>query len=1062
MGHGRQPALSTARLSAALLLLLTPALALAEGTLSVFVFDGSASDAPLKGAIVRAGDVEARTNGEGRVRITMDDGEHTVRIEPPAGLARVAGRATVRITAGDTTELLATLRADAAPTFDLEQRAADSAPEAVAVADDPAAAKAQLTGRITDPDGRGINRVQVFVRGRPETAETDGQGRFALTLPVGTHGLSFIHPQHKSGQAEVELAAEGGTVAASLEPAGLALEDFVVTAPYIAGGVAELTAERRQTGNVVDVVGAEQMSRAGDSSAASALKRVTGLTIVGGKYIYVRGMGERYSATTLNGMFIPSPEPERRVVPLDMFPTGVLGSVVVQKTVSPDQAAEFGGGVVQLRTRGVPDEPFVEVSLSGGVTTGTTFADGAVYPGGSLDWLGVDDGTRALPDRLQAEFDRSELLRCSGVVAIPGQGPCVTQAELDDLAGDLDPVWERVAKTLPPDFGMSVAAGDGWDLGGGRLGVVGSLSYDQGWQIESGIKNDYGLSGGELDPNELGTYERTTRAVDTSAILELALDWGDDHQIRSTTLLLRNSDDVAGFFQGRQFGNENNDLQITRLQWVERQLLTQQLRGRHRLPVLADDGLRLRWHYGFSRADRSEPDRRTWQYDKSRGNDEPYRLSAKPDSNRRFFSDLDDTTHDIGFATRYPLGEAPESIGEDAVDFIEVGGAFLRRQRDVSSVQLHLEELEGTPVTDPIESLLVPENIGGDGFFYAQNDTRVGDAYQATLGVEAGWIALQSGLDALGLDGAESLRMTAGLRIEHALMQVRSFAPIGNDPPPGRLDDVDILPSAGLTWAFAETMQLRAGYGRSINRPEFREKSELRFDDVIDRRSYRGNPDVERALIDHYDLRFEWYPSPRESASVAVFFKDFTDPIEQIIEAGADQTIKPSNTAGATNLGLELDARQGLGFLGAWADDLYVAGNVSLIQSAVEIDQEVEAGGVSLVLTSSERPLQGQSPYVVNLQLGYEDLDGGTFVTLLYNVTGPRIVGVGTNDLPDIFEAPRHLLDVVVGLPLADGLSLKLKGRNLLDAPVEETQADGTPARYTEGVSFSAGLTLKL
>lgn len=1045
-------------LALALALVLAPALALAEGDLSVFVFDGAAAGQPLKGAVVRVGDIEASTNRDGRARITLDDGAHTVTIGPPSGLDRIGGRIAVRITPGDVSELIATLNAEAAPLFELEQRAADSAPDVDAAAVDPATVTASLSGRALDPDGRGIAGVQVFVRGRPESAETDREGRFTLTLPVGAHGLSFIHPQHKSGQRELDLPAEGATTEVTLEPAGLALEDFVVTAPYIAGGVAELTAERRQTGNVVDVVGAEQMSRAGDSSAASALKRVTGLTIVGGKYIYVRGMGERYSATTLNGMFVPSPEPERRVVPLDMFPTGVLGSVVVQKTVSPDQAAEFGGGVVQLRTRGVPDEAFVEVALSGGFTTGTTLEDGAVYAGGGLDWLGIDDGTRALPERLQAEFDRSELLRCSGVVAIPGQGPCVTQAELDDLAGDLDPVWARAAKTLPPDFGASVAAGDGWDLGGGRLGVVGSLGYDQGWQIEEGVKNDYGLSGGELDPNELGTYSRTTRAVDTSAILELALDWGDGHQLRSTTLLLRNTDDVAGFFEGRQFGNENNELQITRLQWVERQLLTQQLRGRHRLPL----DLRMRWHYGVSRADRSEPDRRTWQYDKSRGRDEPFRLSAKPDSNRRFFSDLDDTTHDVGLATRYPLGEAPKSIGEEVSDFIELGAGLLRRTRDVSSVQIHLEELEGTPVTEPIESLLVPENIGGDGWFYAQNDTRVGDAYRATLGTEAGWLALQAGLDRLGFDGAESLRVTAGLRVEHAAMTVRSFAPIGDDPPPGELDDVDLLPSAGLTWAFAEAMQLRAGYGRSINRPEFREKSELRFDDVIDRRSYRGNPDVERAIIDHFDLRWEWYPSPRESASVALFYKAFTDPIEQIIEAGADQTIKPANTAGATNLGVELDARQGLGALGDWADDLYVAGNVALIASAVEIDQTVAEGEASLVLTSSERPLQGQSPYVVNLQLGYEDLDRGAFVTVLYNVTGPRVVGVGTNDLPDILQAPRHLLDVVVGLPLADGLSLKLKARNLLDSPVEETQAGGTPARYTEGVGFSVGLTLKL
>jgi hypothetical protein len=313
--------------------------------------------------------------------------------------------------------------------------------------------------------------VQLYVRGRPETATTGADGRYRLALPAGAHALSVIHPQYGAGRLEATVEA-GGTVTAdaTLNPAGLALEEYVVTAPYIAGGVAELSAERRQTDNVVDVIGAEQMARAGDSSAAGALKRVTGLSIVGGKYIYVRGMGERYSATTLNGMFLPSPEPERRVVPLDLFPTGVLGSVVVQKTVSPDVSAEFGGGVVQLRTRGVPEEAFVEVAASVEYVAGTTFTDGLSYDGGGVDWLGVDDGARALPGPVAAEFDRSGLQRCAGAIALPGRGPCVTQAELDALARTLPNVWQAEPEMLPPGFGLSVAAGDRYDLGPVDLG----------------------------------------------------------------------------------------------------------------------------------------------------------------------------------------------------------------------------------------------------------------------------------------------------------------------------------------------------------------------------------------------------------------------------------------------------------------------------------------------------------------------------------------------------------------------------------------------------------------
>jgi len=210
------------------------------------------------------------------------------------------------------------------------------------------------------------------------------------------------------------------------------------------------------------------------------------------------------------------------------------------------------------------------------------------------------------------------------------------------------------------------------------------------------------------------------------------------------------------------------------------------------------------------------------------------------------------------------------------------------------------------------------------------------------------------------------------------------------------------------------------------------------------------------------DVRYEWYLSPRESVSAAVFYKRFTGPIEQIIEAGSDKTIVPDNTRGADNLGLELDARKQLGFLGEWGEPLYLAGNLALIASSVDTTRETEPGGASLVLTSKERPLQGQSPYVLNVQLGYEDLDSGAYATLLYNVAGPRIVQVGTDGLPDIFEAPRHIIDVVVALPLGEGLELKLKARNLLDAEVREEQGTAVPDRYIEGRRFGLGLSWSL
>ncbi len=354
---------------ATLALLATPAVA-APGAVRVYVFDAEAG-APVVDAVVTLGATDGRTNADGRLVLRAEAGELPVSVRVADHAERSLG--VVQVVAGGVGELIVTLRGEAAPRVRFEPGAPGVGdPEAPAAAVD-AGPTATLGGQVVDADGAPVAGAEVFVRGRAEAARTDAAGRFALTLPADARvDLSVVHPRYRAGKV-ADAPVGGPALTVRLVAKGLSLDDFVVTAPFVEGGIAGLTAERRASGDVVDVVGAEQMSRAGDSDAASALKRVTGLTIVGGRYIYVRGMGERYASTLLNGAALPSPEPERRVVPLDLFPTGVLGAVVVQKTWSPDLPAEFGGGAVLLRTRRVPEEAFFEASVSTGFRPGTTF-----------------------------------------------------------------------------------------------------------------------------------------------------------------------------------------------------------------------------------------------------------------------------------------------------------------------------------------------------------------------------------------------------------------------------------------------------------------------------------------------------------------------------------------------------------------------------------------------------------------------------------------------------------------------------------------------------------------
>ncbi|MCB9537333.1 MAG: TonB-dependent receptor [Myxococcales bacterium] len=1019
-------------------LLATPAFA-APGAVRVYVFDAEAG-APVVDAVVTLGAADGRTNADGRLVLRAEAGDQPVSVRVADGSERSLGP--VQVVAGGVGELIVTLRGEAAPRVRFEP-GAPGVSDLDALADGAdEGASATLAGRVVDEDGAPIARAEVFVRGRAEAARTDADGRFALTLPAGARvDLSVVHPKYRAGKV-AEVPVTGPAVTVRLVAKGLSLDDFVVTAPFVEGGIAGLTAERRASGDVVDVVGAEQMSRAGDRDAASALKRVTGLTIVGGRYIYVRGMGERYASTLLNGAALPSPEPERRVVPLDLFPTGVLGAVVVQKTWSPDLPAEFGGGAVLLRTRRVPEAAFFEASVSTGFRPGTTFTDGLTYPGGDLDWLGVDDGTRALPGDVEAASKAGGIFPQSRFDTTKGLSP----AELERLGEQMPNVWAARRRTVPPPLGLSVAAGDRWRMGGGAtLGVLGSLAYDQDWDRTEVERTAFVVGARGLEPRNSGVAEDLTRSVAGSGMLEVALDVGDRHRIASTTLLLRSTEDATTVYAGRAV-TDAVDVEITRLRWVERQLIDQQLRGEHALP-LAD--LQLRWHYAFARADRDEPDRRTHRFDVL--DDGTRRLSQKPEGNRRFFSDLDDTTHDVAASLRLPLFEGDTQRGPlDVPDtFVEVGARATLRERRVETYRFRFLQVGMPDRGLPIEQAFSPAHIGPDYQFV--DNTQPSDNYSADQQVLAGYALSRW---ALPLD----LRLMAGARVERAAQSVLTFSPFDpNAEVKAELEDTDVLPAGGLTWQATESMLVRAGYGRSVSRPEFRELSPARFDDVTGGASVVGNPDLERAIIDHYDLRWEWYRGPRESVSVAAFYKRFDRPIETRIVPGPDRLISFGNADGGHNMGLEVEARQGFGFVADALTDVYLAGNVALVRSRVELDPDDDS-----VATSDTRALEGQSPYALNVQLGWEDLDAGHHATLLYNVAGPRIVEVGVAGAPDVFEAPRHQLDLVGQIGLGHGLALKLKAKNLLDLEIERTQGDAVTQRYRAGRSFSVGLSWKL
>ncbi|MCG8555514.1 MAG: TonB-dependent receptor [Proteobacteria bacterium] len=1025
-----------------------------QATLHVLVFLGNE---PLAGARLALQDARATTTDDGSARLAAPAGPHSLFVRIPSALSAGTERSAgilelkdLRLAPGEVTQLILTLdRQGRLISSDLEspRRPHETPEQAHALGQTRAGPRGTLRGRIvSSKNAEPVADASVYVRGVPVQAKSGPQGRFALSLPEATYSLSIIHADFgTSSMDEVRVVGNQETaLEIRLDPAAVQLEDFVVTAPHIKGGIAELVQERREASAVADVIGSEQMARTGDSNAAAALRRVTGITVIDGKFIYVRGMGERYSSTLLNGAQLPSPEPTRRVVPLDMFPTGVIESVVIQKTYSPDRPAEFGGGVVQLRSRGAPERFKLSLTTSLRANTQTTFRNGWGYPGGRLDFLGIDDGTRRLPEKLsKATADRR--LVSQGRFDPPGTG--FTADELQALGRSLDANWQPQRRVIPPGLGLSASVGDSYQLGSqSKAGFLLSLLYGDNYRTldyrqvryvfgtEQSIRNDF-------------RFDETRRTINLAAILDGGLTLSEQHRIRATSLLLRTTGDLARTYAGPYGDIDGAFVRATRLRWAERQLSAQQLAGEHTFEALG--GLGLAWRAAYNSADRSEPNRRDTRYDeesRSKQGERVYLLANANENNPRLYADLDDTMYDVALDLTLPI---QTRAGLEAQ--LRAGGSYVRRERSSDVRRFRLvgmprdESLRGLPPNQ----LFAASNIGPDGFVLKEA-TQPTDHYTGRQRINAAYVMGELSL-AAGID------VMAGARLELAGQRVVTSDPfkVNAEPVVAQLHNNDLLPASTLTWHLNDKLQARLGFSQTLSRPEFRELSSAVFFDSIGR-VIVGNPDLKRAKLWNFDARVECYFSGDESVSVGGFYKRFDNPIEETVVPAADQQFTYANALGATNLGLELELIKRFGMLMDELEHLYLALNLTLIRSRIELDPEL----LSLA-TNLKRPLQGQSPYVANVQLGYDDAgdDGsGLTIALLYNVSGPRIRQVGANPLPDIVEQPLHSVDLIVSKRLGRGFVVRTKAQNLLNPVRRQTQGGQTALAGRLGARLSVGL----
>jgi outer membrane receptor protein involved in Fe transport len=880
----------------------------------------------------------------------------------------------------------------------------------------------RITGRVINGQtGQPIERAEVQVVGTILRAMTDLDGRYYVPdVPVGPRTIEIrkigFTPKNVTN---VAIAPDSTSVLdLTLTAAVFAVEEITVTADVERGSVNRALEEQRNALNIVNAISAEQIARSPDSDAGQAVQRVSGVTVQNGKYVFVRGLGERYTTTSLNGARIPSPEPEKRIVPLDLFPAGLLEAVTTSKTFTPDQPGDFSGAQVDLRTREFPANRALTFSMSAGVNTAATGRTIVRAPREGSEWIGFAGDARRLPAAAQ-----------------DGSG-----AASADIMRSFRNVWTADRGTGYPKGSLGLSLGGEDPILGTRLGYIASLTYSFDQEIRRNEQRALAVgdgAGGVRPQNEYaGSTGRTS--VLWGGILNLSTRLGGASRIQLNNNYNRSADNEATRLAGvyEEFGGL---VDLTRLTFIERSVRSHQLRGEH----LLASRHRVDWSGAYSRVSRNEPDRSDL-IDEALANAqtgavERVRWSDIRRSATRSFSALEEQSREAGANLRMAFG----SPGSDFA--VKVGGNFRRVERDADSRAYDITNLtlDAAQRAAPAESLF--DGRYADGGLALQRNV-IGGAYMATDDNLAGYLQLEIPLGA-------RVRVIGGARVERSQLDVVSESPLGDTE--AALDNTDVLPSLALNLALSRSSNLRASVSQTLSRPEYRELSSVGYFDVLGGLNVFGNPGLRRALIQNADLRWEAFPNPGEVVSVSLFAKRFEEPIEQIQIGGTGiSSLSWVNAEAAHNYGVELEVRKSLGVVAGALEPFMLFANTTLMQS------DITPGSDSLsALTSSNRAMVGQAKYVVNAGLTYSNFTGSVNATVLWNVVGPRIVEAGIDPRPDTYERERHVLDLSLRLPAFAGLSMKLDARNLLDTEYRFTQGTVVRHRYTAGRTFALGFS---
>ncbi|GIV04380.1 MAG: TonB-dependent receptor [Fimbriimonadales bacterium] len=900
------------------------------------------------------------------------------------------------------------------------------------------AAAGTLQGVVRDQQSKEpVIDAGVELVGTGKQTRTDLDGRFKFTVPPGRYEIRVFAPFYRSMRVQNLMVAAGQvteTVVELLAEGEAATETVEVVAKAERGSARVQMELRREATSVSENISAQEIRVSPDSDAGEIVLRLPAVVVKDDKYINVRGLNERYSAARLQGSRLPSTDPERRVVPLDLFPAEFIESVSLVKTFQPDLPGDFSGALADIYLKSVPEETSLSVGLASGVNTNASFKTFDTYrAAGPADYFALGEHFRRLPDIVPDQA--SEVNR--------------TPARAQAFARAFDNIWEPSRISAPPNLGFNFSAGTRW----GPLGVSLAGLYRTEYKRQNLLTSNVLFAGDRAEfadrfDNRLSTFEARL-----GGLLNVGYRFSEEHDLFFRALVNRNATDETR----RSIGVEDSTghtLAFTRFRYTVDTLAFGQLGGQHRIGAL---GARWRTAYGYTTQD--QPDGRLQTRDVTEGNI----FINNNFGGRRIFGFLEERLTDSAVDFELPLPELPAvAAGRPLVRF---GPAYAFRERQ-QGLRQFIFDVKDVPELQrlPAEEIFAPQNLGPNPFHRGvgfREESKPRDSFSANEEIIAGYAMLELPVYRRGDDRHEVL-LIGGARTEYWHLRERFFAANAKQVPLTKTE-LDPLPALGLRYRPRTDMNVRLSWSETLTRPDLRELSPTQYPEQGSLETKAGDPTLQTASIQNYDARWEWFLSPEELLSVSFFYKDFTNPIEQVIfYEGANRVFKPRNAQSANVLGWELETRVALSRAWQKLEGLSFFTNFTWADSEAKILQDSRS--------IRSRTLQGQAPFIVNAGLNYKHSRWGE-IRLLYNTADRRVDAAAPPDtdpvtqqplIPEVYEERRDQLDAAYLTTVhafSAPIQVKLTAENLLNDQYVFTQADIVQKRFTTGVKVSLGLT---